>query len=83
MSQNNLINVVALQQFINQVKAADVGRQKEIRLDIATAKALSTTIALAMTRLAGDYEGLLQQQTQNTTTEVVEVKMDGGSWDPS
>ncbi len=83
MSQNNLINVSVLQQFINQVKSADLARQKEIRLDIATAKNLSTTLALAMTRLAGDYEGLLQQQTQSVNDSVVEVKMDGGSWDPS
>jgi len=79
MSQDKLINVALLQQFINQVKAADLGKQKEIRMDITAAKNLSYTIALAMTRLAGNYEDLLMKQTATET--VVSVEMDGGSWD--
>lgn len=79
MPQDNQLNVAVLQQFINQVKAADLGRQKEIRLDINTAKNLSYTLALAMSRLAGNYEDLLSQQ--KTTEAVVSIEMDGGSWD--
>lgn len=78
MSQDN-INTTAIQQFINQVKSADLGRQREVKLDINQAKALSYTLALVMTRLAGNYEALLQAQKREDT--VVEVKMDGGSWD--
>ena len=78
MSQNNLINTALLQQFINQVKAADLGQQKEIRLSITEAKNLSYTISLAMTRLAGNYEGLLVQKPNSD--EVVNVEMDGGIW---
>ncbi len=79
MPQDNQLNVAVLQQFINQVKAADLGRQKEIRLDINTAKNLSYTLGLAMTRLAGNYEDLLSQQ--KSTESVISVEMDGGSWD--
>ena len=79
MPQDNQLNVAVLQQFVNQVKAADLGRQKEIRLDINTAKNISYTLALAMTRLAGNYEDLLSQQ--KTTDAVVSIEMDGGSWD--
>jgi hypothetical protein len=81
MSQNNNINTVVLQQVISAVKAADMSNQKEVRLDITTAKNLSHTLALVMTRLAGNYEGLLQQQQKQQDEVVVKVEMDGGSWD--
>lgn len=76
---SNNINTVAIQQFINQVKAADLGNQREIRLDITSAKNLSYTLALAMTRLAGDYETLISKIEKEEP--VVSVQMDGGTWD--
>ena len=76
--QTDKINTTVLTQFMNQVKAADTANQREIRLDIATAKNITHTLALVMTRLAGNYEGLLQQPTKEET--VVTVQMDGGSW---
>lgn len=76
---SNNINTIAIQQFINQVKAADLGKQREIRLDITTAKNLSYTLALVMTRLAGDYETLIAKIEKEDP--VVSVRLDGGSWD--
>lgn len=76
MSQNN-INTTAIQQFLNQVKAAETSRQREIKIDISTAKNLSHTLALVMTRLAGNYEGLISNLQKE---DVVSVSMDGGSW---
>ena len=78
MSQDN-INTAVIQQFINQVKAADVGRQKEVKLEINTAKNLAYTLGLVMTRLAGNYEGLLRKQASEDP--VVTVQMDGGNWE--
>lgn len=78
MSTNN-INTIAIQQFINQVKAADLGNQREIRLDITSAKNLSYTLGLVMTRLAGNYETLIATLEKSEPT--VSVQMDGGSWD--
>ena len=77
--QKDNINTIALQTFINQVRGAELGNQREIRLDIATAKTLSHTMSLVMTRLAGNYEGLVQS-VQRVEPEV-QVKMDGGNWD--
>lgn len=71
------INTASLQQFIQQVKSADLGSQKEVRLDITTAKQLTYTLATVLARLSGDYEGLLLQKS--TQTETIEVKVDGGS----
>lgn len=74
------INTSAIMLFMNQVKAADIANQREVRLDIATAKNLSLTLGLVMTRLAGNYEGLIQE-LQKKDNSVVSVQMDGGSWD--
>jgi hypothetical protein len=68
---------------MNTIKGAELGNQREVRLDIATAKSLSHTIGLVMTRLAGNYEGLIQQQQTQVGSDVVKVEMDGGSWDDS
>ena len=76
--QTDKINTIAITQFLNQIKAADSANQREIRLDIATAKNLHHILALVMTRLAGNYEGLLQ--TQSKEDPVVTVQMDGGVW---
>jgi hypothetical protein len=78
MSQNN-INTTSIQQFLNQVKAAEIGHQREIKLDIASAKNLAHTLSLVMTRLAGNYEtliGALQKEDP-----VISVTLDGGNWD--
>lgn len=78
MSQNN-INTTVLTQFINQTRAADLAHQREVKIDIATAKTLSHALALVMTRLAGNYENLIA--TVQKSDEVVNVAMDGGVWD--
>jgi hypothetical protein len=46
---------------------------------MATAKNLAYTLGMVMTRLAGNYEGLIQESRKDDT--VVRVEMDGGSWD--
>lgn len=76
--QPDKINTSVLTQLMNQVKAADSANQREIRLDIATAKNITHTLALVMTRLAGNYEGLIQAKSQEDP--VVTVQMDGGVW---
>ena len=45
------INTVPLQQFIQQVKAADLSQQREIRIDIKTAKSLAYCLAEINARL--------------------------------
>lgn len=77
--QSDKINTIAIQQFMNQVRGAELGNQKEIRIDIATAKTLNHTLSLVMTRLAGNYEGLMQSNQREDPN--VQVKMDGGNWD--
>jgi hypothetical protein len=77
--QENKINTAVIQQVLQTIKGADLGNQREVRIDMATAKNLAYTLGMVMTRLAGNYEGLIQESRKDDT--VVRVEMDGGSWD--
>ena len=78
--QENNINTAVINQVLNTIKAADMSNQREVRLDITTAKNLSYTLGLVMTRLVGNYEGLLKEVQKDDNT-VISVEMDGGNWD--
>lgn len=55
-----------------------MSRQKEIKIDISTAKNISYTLAILLARLAGNYEDIIKKVSQ--TEEIVTVNMDGGDW---
>lgn len=76
---SNPINTIPLQQFIQQVKAADLGQQKEIRIDIKTAKQLVYCLSEINARLLEDYDVVLQRLMQNTGQSVT-IQMDGGGF---
>jgi len=71
------LNTIPLQQFLNAVKAAEQGRAREVKLDIATAKTLAFTLGAVMSRLHGDLELLVAQSKDQE--EVIQINLDGGS----
>lgn len=79
-TQNEPLNTAAITQFMQQVKSADNSKSKEVRLDIQTAKNLSHTLGLVMTRLTEDLEKLLVSQSKGDF-ETIEINLDqGNSW---
>ena len=64
-----------IQQFISQVKGADAGQAKEVKLNIQQAKNLAFTLGIVMSRLNGDLEQLIAKPKE----EVINVTMDGGT----
>ena len=72
------LNTLPLQQFIQQVKQADAGRQKELRLTIDQAKNLAFTLGIVMSRLEGDLEKLVIADA-NGENEVIQISMDAGA----
>lgn len=77
---SNPINTIPLQQFIQQVKMADLNQQKEIKLDIRTAKQLAFTIGEVSSKLTQDYENLLHSLKKSADDNIVEVQLDGGGF---
>ena len=76
MPTNEPINTSSLQQFIQQVKGADMSNQKEVRIPIQQAKQVTYALATILARLTGDYEALMSRKS--TEQDTVEVKVDGG-----
>lgn len=76
-TKNEPINTAPIQQYLQQVKAADASQQKDIRLDIQSAKRLAFTLGEVMARLNGDLEKLLISQSSGAN-ETIEVRLDGG-----
>ena len=77
---SNPINTVPIQSFIQQVKSAEQGQQREIRLDIKTAKILALTLGEITSKLTQDYEELFHKLRQTTDNQVITVAMDGGGF---
>jgi len=77
----NPINTVPIQQFIQQVKAADLSQQREIKLDIKTAKALAYCIGEVSAKLLEDYD-LVFRRLEASSGSAITVQMDGGGFGP-
>lgn len=77
MSTQEPLNTAPIQQFIQQVKQADTGQAKEVKLTMQQAKGLAFTLGIVMARLQGDMEKFVKENA--STEEVVEVQMDGGN----
>lgn len=76
---SNPINTLPIQQFIQQVKAADLSQQREIKLDLKTAKALAYCLNEINAKLLENYDTLLSRLMQ-TTGQSVSIQMDGGGF---
>lgn len=74
------LNTAPIQQFIQQVRAAEAGNSKDVKLNMQQAKRLAFCLGETMARLEGDLEKIL---AANSTQEesVINITMDGGnSW---
>jgi hypothetical protein len=75
---NEPLNTAPIQQFISQVKSADMSNARDVKLDISNAKRLAFTLGEVMTRLNGNLEEIIIRKAEGTD-EVIEVRMDGGT----
>lgn len=76
------INTIPIQQFIQQVKAADLTQQREIKMDIKTAKALAFCLAEINAKLLEDFD-ILYKRLESSTGGTISVSMDGGGFSKS
>lgn len=74
----NPINTIPIQQFIQQVKAAELSNQREIKIDIKTAKTLAFCLGEVSARLLEDYDKLLAELRESTGGGEIKISMDGG-----
>lgn len=76
MQTKSPLNTLPVENFIQRVKTADNSKQKEVRMTIDEAKQLRDTLAIVLSRLAGNYEDLLTSSSQ--TEETISISVDGG-----
>jgi len=76
VSMQDPLNTGPIQQFIQQVKQADSGQAREVKLTLQQAKGLAFTLGIVMSRLQGDMEKFVKENASKE--EIVEVQMDGG-----
>jgi hypothetical protein len=75
----NEINTIPIQQFIQLVKAADLGQQREIKMDIKTAKTLMYCISEVNNLLLSDFSAIMSKR-DSTSNDSVVINMDGGNF---
>jgi hypothetical protein len=75
--QNDPLNTSPIQQYIQQVKNADLSKAREVKLDIVQAKNLAYTLGIVMARLEGDLERFVKNNSSGN--EPIEISLDGGS----
>lgn len=75
------LSTIPILHFINQVKSADLSKQREIRIDIDTARQLALTLGMVMSRLEGDMELQIQKilSEKSINQDEITVKLDGGT----
>lgn len=75
----NTINTTPIQQFIQQVKSADASQQKEVKLDLKTAKILALCMGEVCAKLVTDYDSLINKLQNPPSVQTVTVQLDGGT----
>jgi hypothetical protein len=75
--QNEPLNTSPIQQYIQQVKNADLSKAREVKLDIVQAKNLAYTLGIVMARLEGDLERFVKNNSGSN--ETIEISLDGGT----
>jgi len=58
---SNPINTLPIQQFIQQVKSAELSQQKEVKIDIKSAKMLAFSLGEITAKLLEDQDELLSK----------------------
>jgi hypothetical protein len=67
------LNTLPIEMFLDKARIATKSNQKNLILDIKEVQALADSLAVVMTRLAG-------QTTTSVSVDSVQVSMDGGKF---
>jgi hypothetical protein len=74
------INTTPVTQFTQLLKAAELSRQTELKIPIQQARLLSLALNDMLGKLNQDYESLFNALRQASSTEVVQISVDGGGF---
>jgi len=76
----NQINTTPITQFTQLLKAAELSRQTELKMPIQQARLLSLALNDMLGKLNQDYESMFNALRQASSSEVVQISVDGGGF---
>ena len=74
------INPTPITQFVQQVRAAELSQNKEVKIPIQQARLLSLTLVEMLDSINKDWEELYHALKQSAEPEIVQVQLDGGGF---
>jgi len=72
------LNTLPIETFLDKARIAVKSNQKHLTLDIKEVQSLSDSLAVAMTRIAGDLDKKLN--SSETAPSIISINMDGGGF---
>ena len=72
------LNTLPIEQFLDKARIAIKSNQKHLTLDIKEVQSLVDSLAVTMTRIAGDLDGQIAAVENNPSTFT--INMDGGGF---
>ena len=70
------LNTLPIEDFLNKARIAIKTNQKTLILDQKEVQSLSDSLAIVMTRLAGELDQVVSRGSSKSDT--IQIKMDGG-----
>jgi hypothetical protein len=77
----NQINLTPVQQFIQQLRTAELSQQKELKMTIQQARLLNLALTEIMEKMNRDWETLYHALKQVSDPAVITVELDGGGFE--
>jgi hypothetical protein len=71
------LNTLPIEEFLNNARVAIKSNKQNITMSIRDVQLLSDSLAIVMTRLAGELDRAV---SQNSEAGSIQVKMDGGGF---
>lgn len=72
------LNTLPIEQFLDKARIAIKSNQKNLTLEIKDVQALADSLAVTMTRVAGELDAQITAVQSNPS--VISVNMDGGGF---
>ena len=74
------LNTQPIQQFIAIVKQADASRAREIKIPIDQAKNIAFTLGMVMSRLEGDLEKFVKENSSSNDDITIQLGSTTADW---
>jgi hypothetical protein len=71
------LNTLPIEDYLEKARIAIKSNQKSVTLTIKEATDLQNSLSIVMTRLAGNFE---QKMSENSFPDKIEIKVDGGKF---